>query len=179
MFGWVTVHPHSYIRHGRQPSHPLLPDGRSMSLPDKHPNLPLYPQGRERLIDRIRSGEWKPGQLIANEFDIAAEFGVSQGTARKAISDLASEGLVVRRQGRGTFVVEHTPAHVLFRFFNLFDAAGAAVIPDNRDSKASLAAASAEEAKTVGLDRHAKVIRISRTRTREGRPLMRETIALP
>jgi GntR family transcriptional regulator len=68
---------------------------------------------------------------------------------------------------------------VLFRFFNLFDAAGAAVIPDSRDSKASLAVASAEERKTLGLDRHAKVIRISRTRTHNGAPLMRETIALP
>jgi GntR family transcriptional regulator len=150
-----------------------------MSLPDKDANRPLYAQVRERLVDRIRSGAWKPGQLIANEFEIAAEFGVSQGTARKAISDLAAEGLVVRRQGRGTFVVEHTPAHVLFRFFNLFDTAGAAVIPDSRDSKASLAAASAEERKTLGLDRHAKVIRIFRTRTHNGAPLMRETIALP
>ncbi|MBO0740350.1 MAG: GntR family transcriptional regulator [Hyphomicrobiaceae bacterium] len=150
-----------------------------MSLSDKDANRPLYAQVRERLVDRIRSGQWKPGQLIANEFAIAAEFGVSQGTARKAISDLAAEGLVVRRQGRGTFVVEHTPAHVLFRFFNLFDSAGAAVIPDSRDSNASLAAASAEERNTLGLDRHAKVIRISRTRTHNGAPLMREIIALP
>jgi GntR family transcriptional regulator len=150
-----------------------------MSLPEKDANRPLYAQVRERLVDRIRSGEWKPGQLIANEFEIAAEFGVSQGTARKAISDLASEGLVVRRQGRGTFVVEHTPAHVLFRFFNLFDAAGAAVIPDSCDSKASLAAASAEERRTLGLERSAKVVRISRTRTHDGAPLMCEIIALP
>ena len=150
-----------------------------MNLPDKDANLPLYAQVRERLIDRIRSGEWKPGQLIANEFDIAAEFGVSQGTARKAIGDLASEGLVVRRQGLGTFVVEHTPAHVLFRFFNLFDEGGRAVIPDSRDSRASLASASSEERQALGLDRHAKVIRILRTRTRDGAPLMRETIALP
>src|SRR5258708_39970728 len=100
-----------------------------MSLPDNNGSRPLYARVRERLIERIRSGEWKPGQLIANEFEIAAEFGVSQGTARKAIGDLAAEGLVVRRQGRGTFVVEHTPAHVLFRFFNLFDAAGSCVVP--------------------------------------------------
>ena len=113
-----------------------------MSLPDRDGDRPLYAQVRERLVERIRSGEWKPGQLIANEFEIAAEFGVSQGTARKAIGDLASEGLVVRRQGRGTFVVEHTPAHVLFRFFNLFDEAGAAVIPDSRDTRSSLALAS-------------------------------------
>src|SRR5258706_12010687 len=116
-----------------------------MSLPDRDGARPLYAQVRERLIERIRSGEWKPGQLIANEFEIAAEFGVSQGTARKAIGDLASEGLVVRRQGRGTFVVEHTPAHVLFRFFNLFDETGGAVIPDSRDVKSILALASSEE----------------------------------
>ena len=150
-----------------------------MSLPDKDGDRPLYAQVRERLIGRIRSGEWKPGQLIANEFEIAAEFGVSQGTARKAIGDLASEGLVVRRQGRGTFVVEHTPAHVLFRFFNVFDETGAAVIPDSRDTKASLAAASTAERNALGLEQQARVIRITRTRTRNGAPLISETIALP
>src|SRR5256885_1418111 len=150
-----------------------------MSLPDRDGDRPLYAQVRECLIERIRSGEWKPGQLIANEFEIAAEFGVSQGTARKAIGDLASEGLVVRRQGRGTFVVEHTPAHVLFRFFNLFDEAGAAVIPDSRDMKVSCAVADAQERKALGLDHNARVIRIARTRTRDGTPLMAETIALP
>jgi GntR family transcriptional regulator len=150
-----------------------------MSLPDRDGDRPLYAQVRERLIERIRSGEWKPGQLIANEFDIAAEFGVSQGTARKAIGDLASEGLVVRRQGRGTFVVEHTPAHVLFRFFNMFDESGSAVIPDSRDVQVSSAVADAGERKALGLDRNARVIRITRTRTRDGAPLMTETIALP
>jgi GntR family transcriptional regulator len=150
-----------------------------MSLPDDTGGRPLYAQVRERLIDRIRSGEWKPGQLIANEFEIAAEFGVSQGTARKAIGDLASEGLVVRRQGRGTFVVEHTPAHVLFRFFNLFDAGGVAVVPDSRDVRSTLAQASSEERKALGLDPEAGVIRISRVRTRAGAPFITEKITLP
>jgi GntR family transcriptional regulator len=150
-----------------------------MSLPDNNGSRPLYAQVRERLIERIRSGEWKPGQLIANEFEIAAEFGVSQGTARKAIGDLASEGLVVRRQGRGTFVVEHTPAHVLFRFFNLFDADGAAVVPDSRDVRSSVAAASSEERGALGLDAGAGVIRITRIRTRDGAPFIAETITLP
>lgn len=148
-------------------------------LPDKDGGRPLYAQVRERLIERIRSGEWKPGQLIANEFEIAAEFGVSQGTARKAIGDLAAEGLVVRRQGRGTFVVEHTPAHVLFRFFNLFDEAGKAVFPDSRDLASELAMATAMERRALGLETGAQVIRITRTRTRDGSPLMRETISLP
>jgi GntR family transcriptional regulator len=150
-----------------------------MSLPERAPDRPLYAQVRERLIERIRSGEWKPGQLIANEFEIAAEFGVSQGTARKAIGDLAAEGLVVRRQGRGTFVVEHTPAHVLFRFFNLFSPDGTAVVPDSRDVKSSLAQASGEERKALGLEPDARVIRITRIRTRDGTPFISEAIALP
>jgi GntR family transcriptional regulator len=150
-----------------------------MSPPDDNGSRPLYARVREQLIERIRSGEWKPGQLIANEFEIAAEFGVSQGTARKAIGDLASEGLVVRRQGRGTFVVEHTPAHVLFRFFNLFDANGVAVVPDSREVRSSLAQAGSEERAALGLEPNARVIRITRIRTRDNMPFIAETIALP
>ena len=86
---------------------------------------------------------------------------------------------MVRRQGRGTFVVEHTPAHVLFRFFNLFDADGAAVVPDSRDARSSLAPASSEEREALGLDAGAQVIRITRIRTRDGAPFIAETIALP
>ncbi len=148
-----------------------------MSLSDD--GRPLYVRVRDRLVERIRSGEWKPGQLIPNEFEIAAEFGVSQGTARKAISELASERLVTRRQGRGTFVVEHTPAHVLFRFFNLYDDAGAAVIPDSRDIITKVGSADAGERKALALEHGARVIRIARTRSRNGRPFIRETIALP
>ncbi len=140
---------------------------------------PLYAQVRERLVERIRCGEWRPGQLIPNEFEIAREFGVSQGTARKAIGALAADGLVLRRQGRGTFVVEHTPAHVLFRFFNLFDDAGVAVIPDSRDATSRLAEANDEERHALGLDDAARVIRITRTRTRNGTPFIRETVTLP
>jgi GntR family transcriptional regulator len=150
-----------------------------MSSRDTGDARPLYAQVRERLVERIRSGEWKPGQLIPNEFEIAAEFGVSQGTARKAVGALAAEGLVLRRQGRGTFVVEHTPAHVLFRFFNLFDEAGLAVIPDSRDASSCLAVPDAAERHALGLDEAARVIRIVRTRTRNGAPFIRETISLP
>jgi GntR family transcriptional regulator len=150
-----------------------------MSPNDNVDGRPLYAQIRERLVERIRLGQWKPGQLIPNEFEIAAEFGVSQGTARKAISELAAEGLVLRRQGRGTFVVEHTPAHVLFRFFNIVDGTGTAVIPDSREANASLAEADAEERRMLGLEPSARVIRIKRTRTRDGAPFIAETITLP
>ncbi len=150
-----------------------------MSLPDDNESLPLYAQVRERLLERIRSGAWKPGQLIPNEFEIAAEFGVSQGTARKAINELASEGLVVRQQGRGTFVVERTPAHELFRFFNLFDASGAAVIPDSRNTHRAGGIADETERHALALPTGARVVRITRIRTHHGVPFITESIALP
>jgi GntR family transcriptional regulator len=141
---------------------------------------PLYAQVRAELIQRIRSGAWKPGQLIPNEFEIAAEFGVSQGTARKAVSELAAEQLVMRRQGLGTFVVEHTPENVLFRFFNMFDAAGHPLTPDSRDVHAVVAPeASDAERRALGLEAGEAVIRITRTRTSRGSPFITETIALP
>jgi len=141
---------------------------------------PLYQQVRELLVERIRSGAWKPGQLIPNEFAIAAEFGVSQGTARKAISALAAEQLVMRRQGRGTFVVAHTPADVLFRFFNMFDVSGAPVIPDSRDTRCVVVPhPTGEERAVLKLDGDARVIRITRTRLRQGKPFIAEAIALP
>jgi GntR family transcriptional regulator len=154
----------------------VFPD---MSPPDPTDARPLYAKVREQLVERIRSGVWKPGQLIPSEFEIAAEFGVSQGTARKAIGALATERLVMRQQGRGTFVVEHTPAHVLFRFFNMFDAAGELISPDSRQATCTVAPADGPEQMALHLAPGADVIRIGRIRTRDGIPFICETIRLP
>jgi len=150
-----------------------------MSPPDPSDARPLYAKVREQLVERIRSGVWKPGQLIPSEFEIAAEFGVSQGTARKAIGALATERLVMRQQGRGTFVVEHTPAHVLFRFFNMFDAAGELITPDSRQASCTVAPADGPEQRALRLAPGAEVIRVGRVRTRHGIPFICETIRLP
>ncbi len=140
---------------------------------------PLYAKARETLLDRIRTGEWRPGQVIPNEFEIAAQLGVSQGTARKAIDALAADGLLVRIQGRGTYVVEHTPADVLFRFFHLYDAAGRQIHPDSTGSRSSLRAATQAEATALALTPGADVVVIDRLRTREGRAFIAERIVLP
>lgn len=140
---------------------------------------PLYIQVRDQLIERIRTGVWKPAQLIPNEFEIAREFGVSQGTARKAVAALAELNLVVRRQGLGTFVIEHTPAHVLFRFFYIFDDKHTQVIPESRTARPVLGRANATERTELRLGKNARVFRISRLRTRNGKPFITETISVP
>ena len=100
---------------------------------------PLYVQVRDLLMKEIHTGAWMPGEMLPNEFELAAAFGVSQGTMRKALDSLAREHVLVRRQGIGTFVSEHTPAEVLFRFFQFRDQQGRRVIPESRTLRTTVA----------------------------------------
>ena len=65
---------------------------------------PLYDQIKILLTQSLIAGEWKPGESIPSEMELAARYRVSQGTVRKAIDALATENILVRRQGKGTFV---------------------------------------------------------------------------
>jgi len=80
---------------------------------------PLYQQIKGLLLQSLDRGEWKPGEAIPSELELAARFQVSQGTVRKAIDELAAENLLLRRQGKGTFVATHSEAKVRFRFLRL------------------------------------------------------------
>lgn len=80
---------------------------------------PLYQQIKGLLLQSLDRGEWKPGESIPSELELAARFQVSQGTVRKAIDELAAENLLLRRQGKGTFVATHQEAKVRFRFLRL------------------------------------------------------------
>ncbi len=93
---------------------------------------PLYQQIKRLLTQCLQDGEWKPGELIPSEFELAARYKVSQGTVRKAIDALAAENLLVRRQGRGTFVATHHEARAQFRFLRLVSESGAPVLPESR-----------------------------------------------
>lgn len=79
-----------------------------MSSPTSPSYQPLYLQIKGLLEAGLAAGEWLPAQSIPSEHELAGRFGVSQGTVRKAIDALAADNLVVRRQGKGTFVATHT-----------------------------------------------------------------------
>ena len=85
---------------------------------------PLYQQIKGLILQSLQSGEWKPGEAIPSEMELAARYRVSQGTVRKAIDELTGENLVVRRQGKGTFVATHAEQHVQFRFLKLVPDSG-------------------------------------------------------
>jgi GntR family transcriptional regulator len=85
---------------------------------------PLYQQIKGLMTRSLQSGEWKPGEVIPSETDLAARYKVSQGTVRKAIDAMADENLVVRRQGKGTYVATHAEEKVQYRFLRLTPNAG-------------------------------------------------------
>ncbi|GAA5235042.1 GntR family transcriptional regulator [Verticiella sediminum] len=80
---------------------------------------PLYRQIKDLLLQSLERGEWKPGEAIPSELELAARFQVSQGTVRKAIDELAADNVLLRRQGKGTFVATHHEAKVRYRFLRL------------------------------------------------------------
>ena len=86
---------------------------------------PLYDQIKVLLTQSLIGGEWRPGEMIPSEVDLAVRYKVSQGTVRKAIDSLATENILIRRQGKGTFVATHNEDRVQFRFLRL--------LPDDGD----------------------------------------------
>ena len=85
---------------------------------------PLYGQVRELLLGRIGKGEWSPGESLPNEFVLASQFEVSVGTIRRAIEGLEDSGVVVRKQGRGTYISGQGAQALQNKFINLRTTAG-------------------------------------------------------
>ncbi len=128
----------------------------------------------------LQSGEWRPGEAIPSELELAARFRVSQGTVRKAIDELAAENLVVRRQGKGTFVATHSEQTIQYRFLRLIPDAGEAPVPMRRHFLVcERVRASAEVARSLGLRVGDGVVHIRRTLSQDGIPVVLDDIWLP
>jgi GntR family transcriptional regulator len=140
---------------------------------------PLYQQIKALLTQSLQSGEWKPGELIPSEVELAARFKVSQGTVRKAIDELAAENLVMRRQGKGTFVSTHHEERAHFRFLKLMPDTGVPHHPDNRILDVRRLAAPAEVAQLLNLKAGEAVIYIRRLMSFDGAPTILEELWLP
>ena len=147
------------------------------SIPDFQP---LYKQVYAVLVRRIAAGEWRPAQALPSEQALAEELGVSQGTVRKAMDALASENLILRRQGKGSFVAEHTQEHALFRFFRLARPAPdrSRITPQLGDDRIRRRQASQAEREKLDLEANAEVVEIRRTRLIDNVPKIVEKIVL-
>ena len=140
---------------------------------------PLYQQIKALITQSLQSGEWKPGEMMPSEVELAGRFKVSQGTVRKAIDELAAENLVLRRQGKGTFVATHAEERAHFRFLRLMPDEGVPHHPDNRVLEVKRIRAPAEVARLLDLKSGDAVVYIKRVQSFEGEPTILEELWLP
>lgn len=155
-----------------------------MAAPDNDTAIgfkPLYAQVKDQLIRRLVDRTWQPGMSLPSEQELARQLSVSQGTVRKALDAMTAENLLVRRQGRGTFVAEPEDSRILFQFFRLAadDTDATGVFPDSRLLGWAQAAADDDQAEALELAPGAPVWRIERVRSLLDRPVLTETITIP
>jgi GntR family transcriptional regulator len=141
--------------------------------------LPLYAQIQALLTRRIGDGAWKPGEPLPTEFALAAEYGVSQGTVRKALIALERDKLIVRRQGVGTFVTRHERDTALFHFFRITTPDGRRLVPRSRAIRQSIVGATREQADRLGVERGARLHSVVRVRLLQDQPAIYERIFTP
>jgi len=143
---------------------------------------PLYQQIKNLILRSLQAGEWKPSEAIPSEMELAARYRVSQGTVRKAIDELAAENLLVRRQGKGTFVATHAEQHVRYRFLKLVPDNGEAADaepPERTVLECRRLRATAETARTLRLRGGDAVLQVRRVLSFHGVPTILEDIWLP
>jgi GntR family transcriptional regulator len=124
---------------------------------------PLYKHVKNRIVDALREGEWKPGEVLPSEAKLAALFEVGISTIRAAVGELSSAGLVVRRQGKGTFVAVHDERSV-YRFFNVVRDGEAKELPVSQLISLAKAPADDEAADLLRLPRSARRPEVYRVR---------------
>ncbi len=123
---------------------------------------PLYRQIRALITRSLESGEWRPGDIIPSEAELAGRFGVSQGTVRKAIDEMSAENLLVRRQGKGTFVSTHKDPDTYSRFLRLAANEGELQAPTSVPLECWRAKAGADVARTLAVEAGAAIIIVRR-----------------
>ena len=139
---------------------------------------PLYQQIKGLLTRSLTLGEWRAGEALPSEPELAQRFKVSQGTVRKALDALTADGLLVRRQGKGTFVATHAEAQVQYRFLRLMPERGLREAMQRRFIDFRRLRASAEVARALELKVGDPVLQVRRLLLSEGRPVVLDDIWL-
>ena len=141
--------------------------------------MPLYRTAKRSLLRAIEGGQLPPGEALPSETVLAQAFGISVGTLRHAVDELVAEHILVRRQGRGTFVATHGADRFLFQFFHVERSDGLREVPqvellgferlrlDDDDAAAAL-----------GLKAGDAVLQFDNRLLLQGRPVVHDRITL-
>lgn len=130
------------------------------------------------MIKSLEAGEWRPGDAIPSEAELAVRFNVSQGTVRKAIDEMAAENLLLRRQGKGTFVATHSDPRSFFRFLRLVPDNGSLTNYRSEPLSCCLRPAFEEAVAALGVKLGDPLVAIERLMSFDGKPVVMDEIYL-
>lgn len=140
---------------------------------------PLYRQIKSLILQSLEGGEWRPGEVIPSETELAGRFGVSQGTVRKAVDELAAENLLLRRQGKGTYVASHNDPRAFFRFLRLEALKGDIGPSISVPLECWRAKAGLEATRVLGIKLAEPIVIVRRLLQFSGKPVLVDEIYLP
>ncbi len=146
---------------------------------DRSSPVPLYFQVAQHLENAIASGEIPPGTLFHNEILLADQLGLSRPTMRRAMQHLVDKGMIVRRRGVGTRVVQPKVRRPLQLTSLYDDLAGTGKEPSTRVLGFEHVAADEEVAGQLGVAAGTELVRIERLRSAQGLPIAKLTNLLP
>lgn len=152
--------------------------GRKNSRPGKEDGVSLYKRIKIDVTRMLSSGDISPHDPLPTEKQLAARFDVSIGTVRRAMDDLVAEHIVVRQQGRGTFLAALSPERMLNRFWPYFRQDGVRVIPIVQTLSFEEIRADAETAEALGLRKGDPTYRIVNVLLMSGNPVILDEINL-
>jgi GntR family transcriptional regulator len=151
---------------------------QAISIDREHASAPLYRQAKRQLIAAIEAGRYAPGAALPSEAALAQSLGVSIGTLRHAVDELAAEHIVVRRQGRGTFVTLHSPDRFLFQYFHVERSDGVREFPEVHTVAFERARCTADAAQAMQLREGEPVFAITNRLLLQGRPVVLDRLVL-
>ena len=157
----------------------MLLTGRKKCL-NSSAAVPLYVQLKEKIEQKISNGEYKPGEKLQTEGEMAKSFGVSIITVRKAVSELVEKGLVEKKQGKGTFVCQRKVTKDMKKLQSFSEmCAHMGMKAGGRMLENRLEPASEKIARLLNVEKGSQVIYISRVRYADGMPMAIERNYFP
>ena len=140
---------------------------------------PLYEKVKKKITESLVQGEWRPGEAIPSETELANVYEVSQGTVRKAIDELSADSILIRRQGKGTYVATHNEENIQLRFLRLTSNFGLKEKLDNQLVSFSKEKATNKLAKILNINPASTIISLKRVLTFNEKPLILDVIKIP
>jgi GntR family transcriptional regulator len=175
----ATVHGHTSQAASSTPGEPPSDGAALQAIAPGDAGMPLFRAVQRALLLAVQSGRFAPGAALPSEAALAQAFGVSLGTVRRAVDDLVAGHVLVRRQGRGTFVATHSSERFLFQFFHVERSDGLREAPQVELLAFERTRLEDEPATALGLRAGEPAYAIENRLRLQGRPVVHDRLLLP